>query len=151
MFRKPMLTTLKDLHPLDEPLLLMNYALRGLVVEADRLLASYGLSRVHHRILYVLARSEDISVGDLLTMLGISKQALHQPMKHLLETGFITASRSKSEHRVKLLNLTAKGRRMEVAATDLERVAMQEAFDLVSKGGRNAWLKIMVSLANRIE
>jgi DNA-binding MarR family transcriptional regulator len=151
MYRKPMLTTLKELHPLDEPLLLMNYALRGLVVEADKFLASHGLSRVHHRILYVLARTDDMSVGDLLNMLGISKQALHQPMKFLQENGYIVAVRSKSEHRVKLLSLTPKGRRMELSATDFERSAMQAAFALVSKEGRNAWLKIMVSLANRIE
>jgi DNA-binding MarR family transcriptional regulator len=146
-----MLTTLKELHPLDEPLLLMNYALRGLVVEADKFLAAHGLSRVHHRILYVLARSDDMSVGGLLVMLGISKQALHRPMKFLLENGYIKNERLESEHRIRTLTLTPKGRAMEKSATDFERTAMQSAFDLISTKGRAAWLDVMLSLANRIE
>jgi len=72
---------IRELHPLDGALLLMHFAFRGLVSQADRHLEKHGLSRVHHRILYVIARADGISVGGLLEVLGVSKQALHRPMK----------------------------------------------------------------------
>jgi DNA-binding MarR family transcriptional regulator len=63
------------------------------------------LSRVHHRILYVLARADGISVGGLLGTLGVTKQALHRPMKYLQENGYVVAERGAIEHRIKLLRL----------------------------------------------
>ena len=53
---------LRKLHPLDEALELMHFGFRGLTVEADRYLDRHGLTRVHHRILYILARRDDVAV-----------------------------------------------------------------------------------------
>ena len=51
---------------------------RSFVDDADTVLAEHGLGRMHHRVLYVVARSPGISVGELAGALGISRQALHR-------------------------------------------------------------------------
>lgn len=138
---------IRELHPLDGALLLMHFAFRGLVVQADQYLEKHGLSRVHHRILYVIARTDGISVGGLLDVLGVSKQALHRPMKHLQEHGYVTAERNESERRVKLLRLTAKGVRTERTASDHERAAMESALSGMAPPAQQAWRDVMTALA----
>lgn len=140
---------MREIHPLDGALLLMHFAFRGLVSDADRLLERHGLSRVHHRILYVVARCDGISVGELLQVLGVSKQALHRPMKFLQDNGYVLAERDRIQHRVKLLRLTAKGTRLERAASDCERKAMDQALGKVSAAGQLAWREVMIDLAER--
>ena len=72
--------SLAKLHDLDAALELMYYGWRGMTLMADQYLATLGLSRPHHRILYVVARQPDISIGALTEVLGISKQALNRPL-----------------------------------------------------------------------
>ncbi len=141
---------MRELHPLDGALLLMHFAFRGLVSQADQYLEKHDLSRVHHRILYVLARADGISVGGLLETLGISKQALHRPMKYLQDNGYVVAERDAAEHRVKLLRLTPKGVRMERTASDFERSAMESALGKMSSSDQKAWREVMIALARQV-
>ena len=140
---------MRELHPLDGALLLMHFAFRGLVLHADRYLEKQRLSRVHHRILYVLARADGISVGRLLETLGVTKQALHRPMKYLQENGYVIAERDAVEHRVKLLRLTPRGARVERTASDHERAAMQAALGRMSASEQKAWREVMIALAKQ--
>lgn len=140
---------IREIHPLDGALILMHFAFRGLVSQADRYLAKHELSRVHHRILYVIARADGISIGGLLEVLGVSKQALHRPMKHLLDNDYVAAQRDAAEHRVKLLRLTPKGIRMERAASDHERAAIENALGGASPSERKAWRDVMIALAEQ--
>ncbi|MFC4342763.1 MarR family winged helix-turn-helix transcriptional regulator [Cupriavidus numazuensis] len=141
---------MRQLHPDDGALLLMHFAFRGLVVKADELLATYGLTRVHHRILYAIARSERLSVGGLVELLGVSKQALHRPLKHLQEAGYVIARRDEIEHRVKILSLTSQGAEIELLASRQEAAAMQAALANVSAAEQKAWRKIMITLARMV-
>src|SRR5262245_64020803 len=77
--------SLKKLHDLDAALELMYYGWRGMTLAADQYLATFGLSRPHHRILYVVARQPDISIGALIEFLGISKKAVNRQVCLLLE------------------------------------------------------------------
>ena len=91
--------SLAKLHDLDAALELMYYGWRGMTLEADAYLAKQGLSRPHHRILYVVARRPDIAIGSLIEILGISKQALNRPLNLLLERKLLTSKRSPEQHR----------------------------------------------------
>jgi DNA-binding MarR family transcriptional regulator len=131
------------LDPLDEALELMFFGWKGSIRKADEYLASVGLYRVHHRILYAIARREDLTVGELHEILSISKQALHRPMKQLLDHGFVESMRSPTSHRHKILRLTPKGKRTEKGASDREREIMGKAFARVGKSGRESWSEVM--------
>ena len=140
--------SLKKLHDLDAALELMYYGWRGMTLAADEYLATLGLSRAHHRILYVVARQPDISIGTLIEILGISKQALNRPLSQLLQNDLLTSRRSPEQHRSKLLRLTEEGRRVEARASGHERKVMREAFDRVGKPGAAAWMAVMEVIAD---
>src|SRR6478672_8625672 len=136
-------TSLAKLHDLDAALELMYYGWRGMTLEADEYLAKQGLSRPHHRILYVVARRPDIAIGSLLEVLGISKQALSRPLNLLVERKLVTSKRSPEQHRSKLLRLTEAGKRIEQRASDHERKVLRQAFDRVGPRGADAWMAVM--------
>ena len=140
--------SLNKLHDLDAALELMYYGWRGMTLAADEYLATLGLSRPHHRILYVVARQPDVSIGALIEILGISKQALNRPLGLLLERKMLTSKRSAEQHRSKLLRLTESGRRTEQRASGYERAVLREAFDLVGPPGAAAWMAVMGAIAD---
>lgn len=142
--------TLTPQHELDRALELLHFGFRGLTVEADIYLADLGLSRVHHRVLYVIARAQNITVGLLADTLGISKQALHRPLTQLQEQGLVLHARDPQRHRFKQLTLTERGIEVEHQASSREREAVGTALDQVSEQGRDAWYAVMQSLADRL-
>jgi len=140
--------SLTKLHDLDAALELMYYGWRGMTLMADQYLATLGLSRPHHRILYVVARQPDISIGALTEVLGISKQALNRPLNLLLERDLLTSRRSAEQHRSKLLRLTPEGQRVEARASEYERKVLRAAFDHVGKSDAAAWIMVMEVIAD---
>lgn len=128
---------------MDEALELMYFGWRGMTREADRYLATVGLTRVHHRILYSIARGNDLTVSDLLTILDVSKQALHRPMTLLTDRGYVTARRHPTMHRFKTLQLTVAGRRVEHQASEHERQVMSRAFARSGARAPRAWAHVM--------
>src|ERR1700688_104968 len=96
---------------LDEALELLHFAFRAVVARPDRMLGSRGLSRVHHRILFFVRRNPGISVGDLLRILGTSKQALNAPLRTLLRKKMVSLTAASEDRRVKRIHLTREGQR----------------------------------------
>ena len=140
--------SLNKLHDLDAALELMYYGWRGMTLSADQYLATLGLSRSHHRILYIVARQPDLSIGSLIEILGISKQAVNRPLGFLLQRKLLTSKRSAEQHRSKLLRLTAAGQRVEQRASGYERKVMRAAFDRVGPAGAAAWMAVMEAIAD---
>jgi len=141
---------LGKIHPEDDALELMYFGSRGMTRRADEYLATLGLSRVHHRILYTIARGGGMTVSDLLAVLSVSKQALHRPMKQLVEQNHVAMSRDPGRHRFKILNLTAKGKKVEEKASEFERQVMKRAFAKVGEAGQKAWKAVMAEAATEL-
>jgi DNA-binding MarR family transcriptional regulator len=126
----------------------MYYGWRGMTLEADEYLAKQGLSRPHHRILYVVARRPDIAIGSLIEILGISKQALNRPLNLLLERKLLTSKRAPEQHRSKAAAPDGGRRRIEQKASDHERKVLREAFDRAGASGAAAWMAVMGAIAD---
>jgi DNA-binding MarR family transcriptional regulator len=139
--------SLKKIHELDDALELMYFGWRGMTLAADEYLGTLGLSRAHHRILYVIARRPGISVGSLVEVIGVSKQALNRPLNLLLRRDLVISERSAEQHRSKLLSLTEEGKRVEHRASSHERKVMKKAFDSVGSSGADAWKMVMKTIA----
>ncbi len=133
---------LRKLADLDDALELMYFGLKGMTREADDLLPTYGLSRAHHRIMFVIARHEGVDVGTLIAALGVTKQAANRPMRRLFEGRFVAATREPGRHRNKALHFTQLGRDVERKASDCERAVMRAAFERAGKCGRTAWSSV---------
>ncbi len=136
-----------DLDPLDPALRLMFYGWKGMTREADAILASHGLGRAHHRMLFVIARHDGINVGDLGRALAVSVQAMQRPMKQLVDKSLVSVTRHPSRHRFKSLHLTDAGRALEHRASQAERLVMGAAFEAVGDTARDGWLAVMREVA----
>ncbi len=128
----------------------VHFAFRGLVAEPDSILKSQGLSRIHHRLLFFIGRNAGLSVNELVETMRLTKQAIHKPLKALVEKGLVTVDRDPSDKRVKRLTLTEQGQALETRLTGIQRELLTHAFDEVGEEGANAWFRVMETMARRL-
>jgi len=131
----------------DEAIELVYYVHRELVGEPDRLLARRRLARVHHRILYCVARGPGIAIGDLCRVLGVTKQALHQPLAALIRDGLVARSTDRLNRRIRRLHLTAAGTALEARLAATQRQRFEAAFRTAGRAAVTSWRDVMRVLA----
>ena len=104
---------------------LLYFGYSHLYRNTDRLLASRGLGRAHHRALYFIARQPGLTVGTLLSILSITKQSLGRVLGELDTRGLIETEVGSEDRRQRLLRLTEGGRELEAELFGLlkERLA----------------------------
>ncbi|MCG8368334.1 MAG: MarR family transcriptional regulator [Pseudanabaenales cyanobacterium] len=132
---------------LNKALEALHFAFRAITAKPDAMLAEYGLSRVHHRVLYFVGRNPGLSINELLAILGVRKQSLNVPLRKLIELGLIQSQADTTDRRVKRLTLTRKGLGLENQLTGDERQRFSRVFNCVGPEGEAAWLKVMHLLA----
>jgi DNA-binding MarR family transcriptional regulator len=132
---------------LGEGLDLLLSAHRALAARADAELATAGLGRAHHRALFFVARQPGLTVGDLMALLGITKQSLNRVTTELIARGLVEAKADGADRRRRKLALTAAGREFEERLTaplgDVVRRAYRDAGVEAVEGFR----KVMAGLA----
>ena len=128
----------------------LHFAFRGLVAEPDSILKSQGLSRIHHRLLFFIGRNPGLSVNELVESMRLTKQAIHKPLKSLVEKDLVEVTRDASDKRVKRLALTSQGVSLESRLTGIQRELLTHAFDEVGEDGAEAWFRVMETMARRL-
>jgi DNA-binding MarR family transcriptional regulator len=131
----------------DQALELMYYGFKHLVEAPDRRLAKYGLSRVHHRIMYFVARRPALTVGELLAALQVTKQAVNRPLRELTEQGLTRARPDPRDGRVRRLTLTARGAALERTLTGMQHEHLARTFAAVGPAAEVGWRAVMRRLA----
>ena len=132
---------------LNQALELFHFAFRAFTAKPDQLLEARGLQRVHHRVLYFVGRNPDIRVSGLLGILGVTKQALHAPLRQLIAMNLIQDSPDATDKRGKCLALTAEGTKLEAALSGAQRKLLASVFDQTGAEGESAWRAVMDQLA----
>ena len=145
--RKKSASALRDPR-LDEAWELMHFALRAVIAQPDELLETRGLSRVHHRILFFVARQPDITVNQLLQVLNVSKQALNQPLRQLYSQELVTFTPAPNDRRQRRLVLTDAGRELEERLTGSQYAMFDAALSAAGPRGEAAWRRVMRHLAD---
>ncbi len=125
----------------------LHFGFRALTAHPDARLARLGYSRVHHRILYFLARHPDVRVQELLAIMRVSKQYLHRPLRRLVEDGYVAARRDAADRRVKRLRLTARGRDLEARLSGEQRARLAAVFERAGPAAEAGWRQVMALLA----
>lgn len=108
-----------------------SHMLRGI----DEGLAEQGLGRAHHRSLYFIARNPDITVSDLLRILGITKQSLGRVLNELSARGLIETRPGREDRRQRLLRVTEAGAALEASLFEGLRERLSAAY---AQAGQNA-------------
>lgn len=123
------------------------FGYRAFTAPPDRILDAWGLGRVHHRILYFVGRHPGISVGALLGLLKVSKQALNGPLRQLLERGLVVGATAPQDRRVRQLTLTASGTTLEAELTATQMQQLQAVFEQAGAGAAAGWHQVMRRLS----
>ncbi|GAA5785480.1 MarR family winged helix-turn-helix transcriptional regulator [Chitiniphilus shinanonensis] len=132
---------------LNAALELFYYAYRVFTAQPDALLAERGWARVHHRVLYFVGREPGLSVNTLIARLGVSKQALHGPLRDLQEAGLVLATPSAQDKRVRCLSLSAAGAALEEEISSGQRALLAGIFSECGVPAAQGWEAVMGALA----
>jgi DNA-binding MarR family transcriptional regulator len=106
----------------------MFFAYRGFTSDPDRILDGMDYGRAHHRAVHFINRSPGLSVGNLLDILGVTKQSLNRVLRSLFEDGLVEARVGKTDRRERRLFLTEKGAALERNLSDAQRARMRAAY-----------------------
>lgn len=107
---------------------LLYFGYSHLTRSIDRRLGEQGLGRAHHRALYFVARDPDITVGELLKLLGITKQSLGRVLTELGERGLTETRAGQQDRRQRLLRLTGEGAALEAELFQALRERLSAAY-----------------------
>lgn len=122
------------------------FGYQAFTAKADEMLARRGLSRVHQRIVFFIARYPELSVKELLTVLGVSKQALNTPLRQLMEMNLVHSVAPDADKRKRLLGLTAEGITFEQALRHEQVKLLQRVFAEAGEAAVNGWLAVNQAL-----
>ncbi len=106
----------------------MFFAYRGFTSDPDRILEGLDYGRAHHRAVHFINRSPGTTVGNLLAILGVTKQSLNRVLRTLFEDGMVEARVGQTDKRERHLFLTEKGAALERSLSDAQRARMRSAY-----------------------
>ena len=135
---------------LNQALESMHFGFRAMIYKPDQTLAQLGLSRVHHRLLYFIARAPGCSVNELLQRMQVTKQYLNRPLRQMIDAGYIRQKTDRDDRRVRRLDLSAKGKKLEFELSEVQRKRFAEIFDQVGSEAERHWREVMALLGTRI-
>ncbi|MEZ1316337.1 MarR family transcriptional regulator [Pseudomonas fluorescens] len=122
------------------------FGYQAFTAKADEMLERRGLSRVHQRIVFFIARYPNLSVKQLLALLGVSKQALNIPLRQLLEMHLVNSIASETDKRKRLLELTVEGARFEQSLRREQVKLLERVFAEAGEVAVNGWLAVNLAL-----
>lgn len=122
------------------------FGYQAFTAKADEMLERRGLSRVHQRIVFFIARYPQVSVKELLALLGVSKQALNMPLRQLSEMDLVRSVASATDKRKRLLCLTEDGEHLEASLRREQVKLLQRAFDQAGEAAVDGWMAVNQAL-----
>jgi DNA-binding MarR family transcriptional regulator len=127
------------------------FGYQAFTAKADEMLERRGCSRVHQRIVFFIARYPGLSVTELLSVLGVSKQALNAPLRQLMAMDLVQSAAPDSDKRKRLLALTADGARFEQALRREQVKLLQRVFSEAGQEAVDGWLAINQALGMTLQ
>ncbi|MBU6449420.1 MAG: MarR family transcriptional regulator [Rhodospirillales bacterium] len=124
------------------------FALRDLTGPADMILAELNFGRAHHRCLHWIARRPGLNVGELLSILGITKQSLTRVLGPLIRHGYVVQMPGPKDRRQRLLNLTEKGTALERRLFETQRERLLMAYREAGGPAVEGFKRVMRGLIN---
>lgn len=111
------------------------FLFRDLNSQPDSILLEFGYGRAHHRCLHWINRRPGLTVGELLSILGITKQSLTRVLGPLVREGYVLQTPGHADRRQRLLTLTPAGIALEQRLFDSQKERIALAY---SKAGDHA-------------
>jgi len=133
---------------LNDALEAIHFGFKALIAKPDARLAEISFSRIHHRILYFIARHPECSVNELLEVMGVSKQYLNRPLRQLTQAGYVNVSVDNHDKRVKRIKLSKTGEVLEFELSEDQRKRFDKVFKDAGPQAEAGWRKVMALLVS---
>lgn len=130
---------------------LLYFGYSHLTRSIDERLAAQGLGRAHHRALYFIARQPDLTVGELIALLAITKQSLGRVLADLAERGLIETRPGREDRRQRLLRLTSEGAALEAQLFEALRDKLASAYSSAGQGAVGGFWAVLEGLIPEAE
>ncbi len=127
---------------------LLFYAYRDFTAEPDSILAKFGFGRAHHRVIYFVGRQPGTTVGELLSILKITKQSLSRVLGQLVREGFVSQGADPRDRRRRRLHLTEKGMELEHLLTDSQCRLVADAYREAGAQAVEGFRTVLLGLVN---
>lgn len=125
---------------------LLFFGYTRLTAAIDDSLAEQGLGRAHHRALYFIARQPDLTVGNLLALLAITKQSLNRVLTELQRRNLIETRPGTQDRRQRLLRLTLAGADLEAALFEALRARLADAYRAAGQDNVTGFWRVLEGL-----
>ena len=125
---------------------LLFFAYRDFTAEPDAILAQYGFGRAHHRVVHFVGRHPQMTVGELLGILRITKQSLNRVLSQLVRQGFVAQKHGEEDRRQRLLELTESGRELERRLSEVQRARVAAAFRKAGPQAAAGFRKVLLGI-----
>lgn len=125
---------------------LLFFAYRDFTAEPDAILTEYGFGRAHHRVVHFVGRHPQMTVGELLGILRITKQSLNRVLGQLVRQGFVVQHRGPDDRRQRLLELTDSGRELERLLSAPQRARVAAAYRAAGVGGVEGFRQVLLGI-----
>jgi len=125
---------------------LLFFAYRDFTAEPDAILTQFGFGRAHHRVVHFVGRHPQMTVGDLLGILRITKQSLNRVLGQLVRQGFIIQHRGAQDRRQRLLELTDAGRELERRLSAPQRARVAGAYRKAGGPAVEGFRKVLLGI-----
>src|ERR1700761_9232491 len=125
---------------------LLFFSSRDFPAEPDEFLTHYNFGRAHHRVVHFVGRRPQMTVGELLGILRITKQSLNRVLGQLVRQGFIVQHRGAQDRRQRLLELTEKGRELERQLSAPQRARVAAAYRKAGAGAVEGFRKVLLGI-----
>jgi len=125
---------------------LLFYAYRDFTAEPDAILARHGFGRAHHRVVHFVGRHPQMTVGELLGILRITKQSLSRVLGQLVRQGFIVQHPGPLDRRQRRLELTDKGHELERQLSQPQRARVGNAYKKAGPQAVEGFRKVLLGI-----
>jgi DNA-binding MarR family transcriptional regulator len=125
---------------------LLFFAYRDFTAEPDAILEQYGFGRAHHRVVHFVGRHPQMTVGELLGILRITKQSLNRVLGQLVRQGFVIQHRGAQDRRQRLLELTESGRELERRLSEPQRERVAAAYRKAGAPAVEGFRKVLLGI-----
>jgi DNA-binding MarR family transcriptional regulator len=125
---------------------LLFFAYRDFTAEPDAILARHDFGRAHHRVIHFVGRHPQMTVGELLSILRVTKQSLNRVLGQLVRQGFIVQTPGSQDRRQRLLDLTSKGRELERQLSQPQRARITGAFRQAGEEAVEGFRKVLLGI-----
>ena len=89
-----------------------------------------------------------LSVSQLLDILSITKQSLSRVLQQLVDEGYIVQHQGKEDRRQRLLELTEKGKELEISLSEEQRERFARAYKAAGADAVDGFRKVLLGMIN---